>query len=212
MYSFPGEAKPTTEARPHSAAPATTPYSASQNLSESGRPTGYIFPGVGAYSANMATIPGNHQPYRLLTGDRVSPPGIERSHITGSGSAPATAQPSSDRKNKFSEKVAILKDYMYDGERNGGQWRLVVRPYLIFRAPGIETILNFVESNDDIMASVGNLLAHRIVEDDELLIDLAADFWGFLTLNLQGMARLFVNKQRGLRTVAKGRTTRQEQK
>ena len=43
------------------------------------------------------------------------------------------------------------------------------------RVPKIEAILNFVESHDDIMASVSNLLAHRIIEDDEILINLAAD-------------------------------------
>ena len=89
-----------------------------------------------------------------------------------------------------------MKDYMYDGERNGGQWRLIVKPYLISRAPEIEAILNFVESHDDIMANVSSLLTHRIIEDDEVLINLAADLWGFLTLNLQGMARLFVNNSK----------------
>ena len=75
-----------------------------------------------------------------------------------------------DKKHRFSEKVVILKNYMYDGEHNGGQWRLVVRPYLISQAPEIEAILKFVESNDDTMASVSNLLAHKIIEDDETLI------------------------------------------
>ena len=106
MYSFPGEAKASTEARSHSAAPATTSYSTSPNLHESGRPTGSNLPGVGAYAANMVTIPSNQQPFKLLTGAHVLPPGIERSHIPGPGSAPITSQPSSDRKNKFSEKVA----------------------------------------------------------------------------------------------------------
>ena len=102
---------------------------------------------------------------------------------------------SGDHKDRFSEKVAILRDYTYDGEHKGAQWRLFVKPYLISRAPEIEEILKYVEAHDDVPMMVRDLLPKRIVPDDTL-IGLASDLWGFLTLNLQGMARLFVNNSK----------------
>ena len=54
-----------------------------------------------------------------------------------------------DHKSKFSEKVAIIKDYQYDGDKNGAQWRLVIRPYLISRAPVMAVLLQNIENNED---------------------------------------------------------------
>ena len=70
-----------------------------------------------------------------------------------------------------------------------------MKPYLISRAPEIEEVLKYVESHADMPMMVGDLLPKRIVPDDAFT-NLAAGLWGFPALNLQGMARLFVNNSK----------------
>ena len=41
---------------------------------------------------------------------------------------------SGERRCRFSEKVATMPQYQYDGEKNGAQWRLIVKPYFMSKA------------------------------------------------------------------------------
>ena len=51
---------------------------------------------------------------------------------------------------KFSERVALLPQYQFDGDnKKGGAWRGVVRPYLVSRAPEMEALPLSVETSED---------------------------------------------------------------
>ena len=90
-------------------------------------------------------------------------------------------------------KVATMPQYQYDGEKNGAQWRLIVKPYFISKAPEIAGILRSIEDHEDQSATVSNLATRGLGVHPETIRSLSADLWGFLTLNLQGSARLWVN-------------------
>ena len=62
-----------------------------------------------------------------------------------------------DLHSKFSEKVAIMATYQYDGEKGGAQWRRMIKQYLISRAPEMERLLQDVESREDSSATTVNL-------------------------------------------------------
>lgn len=81
-----------------------------------------------------------------------------------------------EHKNQFSEKVAILKDYQYDGEQKGAQWRLTVKPYLISRAPSIEHILTFIEAHEDSPSTVKDLT--RDIPYDQNMFPIIVRFMG----------------------------------
>ena len=56
-----------------------------------------------------------------------------------------------DKRGRFSEKVALIKDHQYFGDTNqGGKWRLTLQPYLVSRAPDIDQIFNLIEGHDDL--------------------------------------------------------------
>ena len=86
-----------------------------------------------------------------------------------------------------------MRQYQYDGEKNGAQWRLIVKPYFISKAPEIACILKSIEDHEDQSATVSNLATRGLGVHPETIRSLSADLWGFLTLNLQGSARLWVN-------------------
>ena len=85
--------------------------------------------------ANLASIyKGSSANTAIIRGPHHGPPGMS----VGSGPFHHQAMLTynhDDHRNNFSEKVAVLKEYMHDGEHKGAQWRLIVRPYLISRAP-----------------------------------------------------------------------------
>jgi hypothetical protein len=64
---------------------------------------------------------------------------------------------SGERRCRFSEKVATMPQYQYDGEKNGAQWRLILKPYFISKAPEIAGILKSIEDHEDQSATVSNL-------------------------------------------------------
>ena len=100
-----------------------------------------------------------------------------------------------NKKSAFSEKVAMAPENRYDGERKGAQWRLNVRPYLISRAPSIAHVLHYVEEHEDQSGLVDDILPYAGLPKS-ILMQLALDLWGFLTLNLQGTAKIWVNNSK----------------
>ena len=95
--------------------------------------------------------------------------------------------------NPFTEKVAVMKEYQFDGDRNGAQWRMSIRIYLISKAPEIAAVLKTVEDNEDARATVSDLATRSLGVPHDRIRSMAADLWAFLALNLQGSARLWVN-------------------
>ena len=83
----------------------------------------------------------------------------------------------------------MLKDYQYNGETNGAHWRLAVRPYLISKVPEIAEILDYVEKHEDTEMLIKDITGKASVPYATIAV-LATDFWGFLTFNLQGIARV----------------------
>ena len=98
-----------------------------------------------------------------------------------------------DHRSRFSEKVAVMATYQYDGDKGGAQWRLMIRQYLISRAPEMEIILQAVDSQEDRSAMTKELAPAVPILSLQLVQKLSRDLWGFLTLNLQGNARLLLN-------------------
>ena len=50
-----------------------------------------------------------------------------------------------------------------------------------------------IEDHEDQSATVSNLVARGLGIHPEIIRNMSADFWGFLTPNLKGSARLWVN-------------------
>ena len=98
-----------------------------------------------------------------------------------------------DHRSRFSEKVAVMAAYQYDGDKGGAQWRLMIRQYLISRAPEMEIILQAVDAQEDRSAMAKELAPAVPILSPQLVQKLSRDLWGFLTLNLQGNARLLLN-------------------
>ena len=95
---------------------------------------------------------------------------------------------------KFSEKVALLPQYQFDGDnKKGGAWRGVVRPYLASRAPEMETLLLNVEASEDEKASVAALINRGLAVHPSTIHALAGELWSFLLLVLQGEARIWLS-------------------
>ena len=104
------------------------------------------------------------------------------------------------KRAESNEKVALTNEHQYFGDiEKGPKWRLTVRPYLASRAPEADEIFKLIESHDDVPATVQNLSAHAATGalaahyTSDQLKSLASDLSGFLILNLQGIARLFVD-------------------
>jgi len=125
-------------------------------------------------------------------------------HITNSVQASQQAEPQSrsekgfddlNKKSVFSEKVAMSPENGYDGEHKGAQWRLNGRPYLISRAPSIAHVLQYVLEHEDQSALIENLLPHVSVPKSMLML-LFVDLRGFLTFNLQGTTKIWVNNSK----------------
>ena len=55
-----------------------------------------------------------------------------------------------DNRSPFTEKVATMKEYQYDGGSGGAKWRETIKPYLISKAPEIELVLRSVELHEDL--------------------------------------------------------------
>lgn len=90
-----------------------------------------------------------------------------------------------DSKNGFSDKIALTKEYQYDGDKSGEQWRMVVRFYLVPRTPEMEHILRTVEGREDSTTRVQDLASTGSPYSMDHLRVLAADLWGFLTPSSQ---------------------------
>ena len=89
-----------------------------------------------------------------------------------------------EHRSPFTEKVAVMKEYQFDGDRNGASWRMNIRIYLISKAPEIAALLNTVEDNEDMRATVADLALRNLGVPNDRIRSLAADLWGFLALNL----------------------------
>ena len=63
-----------------------------------------------------------------------------------------------EHRSKFSEKVATMEKFQYDGEKGGAGWRHTMRNYFISKAPEIELILEIAESSEDAPAKVDDLI------------------------------------------------------
>ena len=98
-----------------------------------------------------------------------------------------------DHRSRFSEKVAVMAAYQYDGDKGGAPWRLMIRQYLISRAPEMEIILQAVDAQEDRSAMTKELAPAVPILSPQLVQKLSRDLWGFLTLNLTGNARLLLN-------------------
>ena len=98
-----------------------------------------------------------------------------------------------DQRSKFSEKVAVMSSYQYDGEKGGAQWRLMMKHYLIGKAPEMELILRDVDAHEDTSAMIQDLARRLPGGSLQQVQKLSRDLWAFLTLNLQGNARLMLN-------------------
>ena len=70
---------------------------------------------------------------------------------------------------------------------------LMIRQYLISRAPEMESILRDVDSHEDGSAMTVDLALRLPSMGSSLLQKPSRDLWGFLTLNLQGNTRLMLN-------------------
>ena len=98
-----------------------------------------------------------------------------------------------DNRSPFTEKVATMKEYHCDGGSGGAKWRETIKLYLISKAPEIELVLRSVELHEDVQATTADLRSRSIGLADERVKSLAHNLWSFLTLNLTGDARIFLN-------------------
>lgn len=62
-------------------------------------------------------------------------------------------------------------------------------PHLITKAPELNLVLKFIDENEDVTATLQVIASHFRVPI-EAVANLASDLWSFLTLNLQGTARV----------------------
>ena len=96
---------------------------------------------------------------------------------------------------KFSEKVATLPSYQYDGRQGGFNWHKKVKNYLISQSPEIELILREVEASDDGVATSRELVLRpglRVLSLGQ--VEAASNaLWAFLILCLTGDARYAVD-------------------
>ena len=82
-----------------------------------------------------------------------------------------------------------MKEYQFDGERDGARWRSHVRAYLLSKEPQIDIIFQSIEGKEDEPATAATLLTRALPLEDEKIMELPHDLWGFLTLSFQGAAR-----------------------
>jgi hypothetical protein len=122
--------------------------------------------------------------------------------ITSNCAAPVVSQwppgfsPSTyygDSRSPFTEKVATMKEYQFDGGNGGARWRETIKHYLVSKAPEIDIVLRSVESHEDASARVADLVTRNLGLTEDRVRALARDLWGFMTLNLVGDARLWLN-------------------
>ena len=92
------------------------------------------------------------------------------------------------RKRPFSEKVAMVKENQHDGENRGIQWRPIIRPYLISRAPESCCLLDCVEENQDVLACSDNI-SKRLNLSRNAISRSFTELWECLPMNLQGAVR-----------------------
>ena len=67
-----------------------------------------------------------------------------------------------EHRSPFAEKVAVMKEYQFDGDRNGAHWRMSIRIYLISKALEIAAVLKTVEDNEDARAMVTDLATRNL--------------------------------------------------
>jgi len=103
----------------------------------------------------------------------------------------------SEKKGIFSDKIATAKENTFDGEHRGAAWRLNVRPYLISKAPVIEQILDYIEEREDQAAAVDDVVHYSGIHPN-VVRHLYSELWSFLTVNLQGTARIWINNSKSL--------------
>ena len=72
-----------------------------------------------------------------------------------------------------------MPHYQYDGEKNGAQWRLIVKFDFIPKALEIAGILGSIEDHEDQSATVSNLATRGLGVHPEMIPNLSADLWGF---------------------------------
>ena len=99
---------------------------------------------------------------------------------------------------RFSEKVAALPQYQYDGVKGGAAWRLTVSQYLISRAPDMMVLLKSVEANEDAPAGLVHLAMRGLPVRTSTIAILGRELYGFLLLTLRGDARIWINNSEPL--------------
>ena len=95
--------------------------------------------------------------------------------------------------SNFSEKVATLAGYQYDGVSKGAQWRLLTRHHLVSKEPILDVIFKHVEAHEGQQTTFAMLAQAGVGIDLVILKKLAGDVWGYLALCVKGGARLWVN-------------------
>ena len=84
----------------------------------------------------------------------------------------------------------MTRDYQFDGVHNAAAWRTAIHNYLMSRAPEMDHLLRIIESNEDGPAVCSALHVQTVNWLPIARLQfLAAEFWGFLNLNLTGEAR-----------------------
>ena len=75
----------------------------------------------------------------------------------------------------FTEKVATMKEYQFDGGSGGAKWRETIKMYLISKAPEIEIILKSVEAHEDVQATTADLRSRNLGLVEDRMRSLARD-------------------------------------
>ena len=111
------------------------------------------------YNAGMPRVPHGMPMNMGCRGYPMGPynPGCYLDGQSGGYGPMMGGRASGQQHNLFSDKVALTRDVQYDGAKGGPAWKITTANFFISKAPDIEQILIFIESQEDMPADVLSL-------------------------------------------------------